>query len=74
MQGKSYRLNTPTLAIIVCDGQKVAATIPSGGTVTVSGGDIDGNRLIDVIWDGKEAMIFTQDLRDRGELVIGEKA
>jgi hypothetical protein len=69
MQGKSYRLNTPTLAIVTCDRQKIAITIPLGGIVTVSQTDINGDRLIDVIWEGRSTMIFAQDLRDRGELV-----
>ena len=69
MTGKSYRLTSPTLAIITCEGQKIPATIPLGATVTVTQADINGNRLIDVMWDGREAMMFTRDLRDRGELV-----
>jgi hypothetical protein len=69
MQGSSYRLTTPTLAIITSFGQKVAITIPVGSIVTVIKTDINGNRLVDVMWEERCAMVFTQDLRERGELV-----
>lgn len=73
MKGHSYRLSKATLAIVVCDGEKIAATIPVGGTVTVAEDKISGSRLVDVIWEGKPAMMFSQDLRDRGELVKSVK-
>jgi hypothetical protein len=40
--------------------------IPLGAIVEVVAVEINGNQLIDVIWEGREAMIFAQDLRDRG--------
>jgi hypothetical protein len=68
-KGRSYRLNKATLAILVRNGEKAAVTIPLGGTVTVSEDTLKGERLIEVIWNGKIAMLFSQDLRARGELV-----
>ena len=38
------------------------------GIVHVAG-ELDGNQLLDVIWEGKTLMMFTQDLRERGEVV-----
>ena len=28
---------------------------------------LDGNRLVDLRWEGKRVMVFTNDIRDRGE-------
>jgi hypothetical protein len=75
MTGRTYRLKTPTLAILTLEnGLKVPMTIPQGGTVKVIEVDINGNRLVDVAWEGKTVMMFTTDLRERGEVVIANAA
>jgi len=66
MRGQRYRLKTPTLAIITIDGQNHPTTVPSGAVVKVISGPLDGNRLVDVKWNGKAAMMFTTDIRERG--------
>ena len=65
--GQRYRLNTPTLAIIKQNGQNRPTTIPPGAVVKVIDGLLDGNRLVDVKWDGKTVMMFTTDIRERCE-------
>jgi len=67
IRGQRYRLNTPTLAIINQDGQNHPITVPSGAVVKVIDGPLDGNRLVDVKWDGKTVMMFTTDIRERCE-------
>ncbi len=67
MRGQRYRLNTPTLAIINQGGQSRPITIPPGAVVKVIDGPLDGNRLVDVKWDGKTVMMFTTDIRERCE-------
>ena len=64
---EQYRLKTPTLAIMAHDGQKIPMTIPQGGIVVVVNGPLDGTRLVDVEWGGKTVMMFTTDVRERGE-------
>jgi len=64
VRGKRYRLQTPTLAIINHDGQNNPTTVPSGAVVKVVA-SLDGNRLVDVLWDGKTVMMFTTDIRER---------
>jgi hypothetical protein len=66
MRGQRYRLNTPTLAIVKVDGHNSPVTIPHGAVVKVSAGPLHGDRLVDVIWDGKTIMMFTTDIRERG--------
>jgi hypothetical protein len=71
MRGVSYRIIATTLGIFSIDGNRASVTIPIGATVTVIGGPLNGNRLVDVMWGGTELMMFTQDLRDRAEPVLG---
>jgi len=68
MRGKQYRMKTPTLAILSCGDQRIPVTIPQGGTVEVEV-ELNGNRLVDVRWEGKMVMMFTIDIQTRGELV-----
>jgi hypothetical protein len=41
--------------------------VPVDATVTTSESLRDGDRLIDVVWDDENYLMFTQDLRERGE-------
>ena len=68
MKGRSFRLKTPTLGILSIDteGHRIPVTLPLHAIVTVQGGPLDGNRLVDVLWEGTKVMMFTQDLRERG--------
>jgi len=59
-------MQSATLAIINLEGQNHPTTVPSGAIVRVIDGPLDGNRLVDVAWNGKTVMMFTTDIRDRG--------
>ena len=74
MIGHRFRLKTPTLAIMAQDGTKIPVMIPKGGEVEVIDGPLNGNRLVDVRWEDKIVMVFTNDIRDRGERVDAAKA
>jgi hypothetical protein len=65
VRGQRYRLTTPTLAIMQHDGQNCTTTIPNGAVVKVGNGPLNGNGLVDVMWDGQTAMMFTTDIRER---------
>jgi len=62
-----YRITNPTLALFQEDGHHVAHTVPTGAFVTVDSAAFDGEKLVNVTWDGKTVMMFTQDLRLRAE-------
>jgi hypothetical protein len=62
-----YRMKNPTLAVVIRDGQKVPVRIPKGGEIEVVDGPLDGDRLLDVRWDRKTVLMFTSDIRERGE-------
>ena len=60
-------MKTPTLAILSQDHGKIPVLIPSGAEVEVIDGPLNGNRVVDVRWEDKTVMVFTEDIRDRGE-------
>jgi len=65
MCGERYRLKSPTHAIVQHDGLNCPTTVPSGAVIRVVAVPIDGNRLVDVIWDGKTVMMFKTDIQER---------
>jgi hypothetical protein len=72
MIGERHKLHSPTLGIMTTpEGKRIPVTVPKNAIVTVKAGPLDGTRLIDVEWDGELIMMFTVDLRERGERING---
>jgi hypothetical protein len=72
MQRNSYRLTAPTLGMIRSEnGHRTLVTIPQRAVITVVDGSHGRNRMSCVMWSGKTVMMFTQDVRERGEMVPG---
>jgi hypothetical protein len=80
MAGQRYLLKTPTLAIASEDKHNRPVTkysvtlfgsitelIPLGAVLRVVDGQLNGNRLVDVEWEGRIVMMFTTDIRERCE-------
>ena len=63
------RILNPTIAVFPEEGRHVAGTVPADAIIEVDSEAFDGDRLVDVIWDGRRVMMFTQDLRTRSELI-----
>ena len=74
MSAQFYRLTRATLGILNQDGHKTPIRIPAGATIEVTLESLDTNRLVDVRWEDKTVTMFTMDLLDRGESVIGTAA
>ena len=66
---RSYRIKTPTMAISAQDGTRATFMVPVNAIVSISEDPREGDRLIDVIWNGEPFLMFTQDLRQRCEPV-----
>ncbi len=65
-RGQAYTLKTATLGILsVEDSHRIPVTIPTGASVTVLDGDVNGNRFVDVQWEGQTLTMFAVDLRAR---------
>jgi hypothetical protein len=63
---KRYGIRSSTMAYTAMDGQRTLVAVPVDAIVTASV-DPDGDGLIEVVWDDKHYLMFSQDLRDRGE-------
>ena len=66
MAGDKYRIKSPTIALFLEDDRHVAHMIPAESTVVVQAEELNGDRLIEVLWAEKLVMMFTQDIRTRG--------
>jgi hypothetical protein len=64
-----YRITHPTIALFHEDGRHIAHTVPAGAFITVDSAAFDDKRLVDVTWDDKKVMMFTQDVQSRAERV-----
>jgi hypothetical protein len=71
LTGKRFELRTPTMAIDAIDGKRVAITIPAGTTIKVVSGAREGDRMLDVLWEGRTYVMFATDVTDRGIDVTG---
>lgn len=65
-KGKRFRIKTPTLGIIAISNQRIPVTIPPNAMVEVLS-HTHPNRMIDVVWEGRNLRMFAQDIRERGE-------
>ena len=62
MHGR-FRITNPTLAIISNDGHHDAITVPFGAIVDLDGKKFNGDRLMEVLWDNRKVLMFTEDLK-----------
>jgi len=75
LTGKRYGLNAATLAIESGGNKRTAITIKEGEIVEVIRGPrLDDTRMVDIKWNGKELVMFVQDLYDRGQYIVGRTA
>jgi hypothetical protein len=75
LTGKRYRLSAATLAIESSGNKRTAITIKEGEIVEVIRGPRpDDTRMVDIKWNGKELVMFVQDLYDRGQNIVGRTA
>jgi len=69
MAHDKYRIKSPTIALFLEDGRHVSHMVPAGAVITVDSTTFNGDKLIEVLWAEKDVMMFTQDLRARGEKI-----
>ena len=69
MHSETYRVRETALAILSTGGERIPVTLPINAILLLVDGPLDGNRLVDVTWEGKTLMMFTQDMRDRCDLI-----
>ena len=70
MAGDNYRMSSATIALFHEQGREVAHMIPANSVVTVDSKAIsDGDKWVEVYWAEQKVMMFTQDIRKRGEKI-----
>jgi hypothetical protein len=62
-----YKIISPTIAVRVDDGRSETHHIPAGTIIELDTETFDGNKLVNVTWNGTKIMMFTQDVRLRGQ-------
>jgi len=65
-----FLITRPTIVLFFEDSRHVAHTLPAGSVVKAVDGHIGDKGLIEVIWKGKNALMFAVDLKSRGEKVL----
>ena len=68
-KNRSYRITSPTMAFASSDSDRTAIVVPVNAIVAISEDPHEGDRLVDVLWNGKDYVMFTQDLRQRGQQI-----
>ncbi len=66
-----FRLDTPTPSFLA-DADTTPKTpimIPAQSQLTLVGGDMSANGIVDVEWNGNTLKMFASDLRAQGKLV-----
>ena len=71
MPASKYRINSPTIALFLEDGRQVARAIPTGSIVTVD--SLHGDKLVEATWNQVKVLMFSQDIRARGERIPSEE-
>jgi hypothetical protein len=70
LTGKRFRLERATLALGVANGKRNAVTVPAGAILkVVSGPSGDGDRMVDVHWEGQTLTLFAIDVDGSGRSV-----
>ena len=64
-----FRINVPTIALFNEDGRQVARRIPVGSEIRVDETAIEDNKLIEVRWIATTVMMFSQDIRRKGQKI-----
>ena len=72
MSRDTYRITSPTISLFLDGERHVARMLPKGALVKIESETFNGNKLVEVLHEGQVVMMFTQDLRSRGEKVTGK--
>ena len=66
---ETYRVRQAALAIDSSGSERVMVSLPVDAVVILLDGPLDGLRLVEISWAGKSLLMFTQDMRERCDLL-----
>jgi hypothetical protein len=58
-----HRLNNPLLAMFSGEDGHEAITIPIGTVLLLTSKKFNGERLMEIVWDDRKLLAFTEDLK-----------
>jgi len=74
VEQRTFKLNTPTSAILEENDAPRVVTIPANAVVTLVAGDTKGNGFVKVRYRDQVLSVFAVDLRNRGERLSEQTA
>ena len=73
LTGQRFKLRKSALAIEIVNGMRLRVTIPTRTILKVIAGPMDGEQMVEVLWEGKRVSMFAVDLISRGTELRAEK-
>lgn len=55
------------MALVLEEGRHVVRCVPAGAVISLD--SLDGDKLVEVMWCEEKILMFTQDIRARGEKI-----
>jgi hypothetical protein len=74
LTGQRFKLRNPALAIEIVNGVRLRVTVPTRAILKVISGPVDGDQMVDVLWEDKRVRMFAVDLIARGKEMPDRKA
>jgi hypothetical protein len=74
LTGQRFKLRNPALAIENVNGVRLRVTVPTRAILKVISGPLDGDQMVDVLWEDKRVRMFAVDLIARGTELPDRKA
>jgi hypothetical protein len=72
-KGEKYRIATSTVAITSSKEGRAIVTIPKKAIVEVVSSVLNDERLVEILYQDRPLVMFTRDLRERGQYLAGGK-
>jgi hypothetical protein len=69
MSQDAYRITSPALSLFLDKGSQISRMVPKDSVITTDSKTFNGDKLVQVVLNGSVVMMFTQDLRSRGEKI-----
>ena len=70
LTGKMFKIERATLAVTMVDGRRRALALPVGAVIKVVSGPTPGDRMVDILWDGRTFEMFAIDIEVRGTEIV----
>jgi hypothetical protein len=74
LTGQRFKLRNAALAIEIVNGVRLRVTVPTRAILKVISGPVDGDQMVDVLWEDKRVRMFAVDLIARGTEMPDRKA